>query len=92
MRRRFIGIAVHPEYVRYRREEGRLAAQLGDTAGAIRAYRHYLALRSDPEPRLRAQADTVRMELALSFAPRASTEIGRSLELLSKRQSRAEPR
>ena len=33
-------------------------------AGAIRAYRHYLALRSAPEPRLRAQADTVRIELA----------------------------
>jgi tetratricopeptide (TPR) repeat protein len=64
VRRRFIGIATFPEYVRYRREEGRLAAQLGDTAGAIRAYRHYLTLRSNPEPRLRAQADTVRRDLA----------------------------
>jgi TolB-like protein len=63
VRRRFVGIATFPEYVRYRREEGRLAAVLGDTAGAIRAYRHYLTLRSAPEPRLRAQADTVRMEL-----------------------------
>jgi hypothetical protein len=27
------------------REEGRLAALTGDTAGAIRAYQHYLALR-----------------------------------------------
>ena len=64
VRRRVIGLASYPHYVRYRREEGRLAASLGDTAGAIRAYRHYLALRSAPEPRLRAQADTVRIELA----------------------------
>ncbi|MFW6089317.1 MAG: protein kinase domain-containing protein [Gemmatimonadota bacterium] len=46
------------------RIEGRLAAAAGDTAGAIDAYRHYLALRSDPEPALRAQADSVRVELA----------------------------
>jgi eukaryotic-like serine/threonine-protein kinase len=64
LRRRVIGNATFPLYVRYRREEGRLAASVGDTAGAIRAYRHYLALRSAPEPRLRAQADTVRIELA----------------------------
>jgi hypothetical protein len=35
----------------------------GDTAAAIRAYRHYRALRSDPEPALRAQADSVRAAL-----------------------------
>jgi TolB-like protein len=64
VRRRLIGVATYPHYVRYRREEGRLAALLGDTAGAIRAYRHYLSLRSDPEPRLRAEADTVRTELS----------------------------
>ena len=64
VRRRLTGLALYPHYVRYRREEGRLAASLGDTAGAIRAYRHYLALRSDPKPRLRAQADTVRNKLA----------------------------
>jgi tetratricopeptide (TPR) repeat protein len=46
------------------REEGRLAAMTGDRAGAVRAYRHYLALRSDPEPALRPAADTVRAELA----------------------------
>ncbi|HEV8639659.1 MAG TPA: hypothetical protein VGV13_00995 [Methylomirabilota bacterium] len=46
------------------REEGRLAALVGDTAGAIRAYQHYLALRSDPEPRLRPGVDRVRTELA----------------------------
>jgi hypothetical protein len=46
------------------REEGRLAALTGDRAGAIRAYRHYLALRSSPEPALRPAVDAVRVELA----------------------------
>jgi serine/threonine-protein kinase len=46
------------------REEGRLAALTGDHEGAVRAYRHYLALRSDPDPALRAQVEQVRAELA----------------------------
>jgi hypothetical protein len=46
------------------REEGRLAAMTGDRAGAVRAYRHYVALRSDPEPALRPAVDTIRAELA----------------------------
>jgi len=45
------------------REEGRLAARLGDRAGAIRAYEHYLALRSDPEPAFLAQRDSIRAEV-----------------------------
>lgn len=45
------------------REEGRLAARLGDRTGAIRAYEHYLALRSNPEPTLLAQRDSVRAEV-----------------------------
>ena len=45
------------------RLEGRLAAMTGDTIGSIRAYRHYLALRFDPEPALKPQADSVRAEL-----------------------------
>jgi hypothetical protein len=45
------------------REEGRLAARLGDRAGAIRAYEHYLALRSNPEPALRPARDSVRAEV-----------------------------
>jgi tRNA A-37 threonylcarbamoyl transferase component Bud32/tetratricopeptide (TPR) repeat protein len=52
----------------YLREEGRLAALTGDTAAAITAYRHYLALRSDPEPSLRTQAAQVRSELAALVA------------------------
>jgi serine/threonine-protein kinase len=46
------------------REQGRLAALTGDTAGAVGAYRHYLALRSDTEPSLRPGVDSVRTELA----------------------------
>jgi DNA-binding SARP family transcriptional activator/TolB-like protein len=45
------------------REEGRLATRLGDRAGAIRAYEHYLALRSNPEPALRAERDSIRAEV-----------------------------
>jgi hypothetical protein len=53
------------EYVAaHLREEGRLAALTGDRAGAVRAYQHYLALRSDPEPALSADAEQVRAELA----------------------------
>jgi tetratricopeptide (TPR) repeat protein len=48
----------------YLREEGRLAAQVGDREGAIAAYRHYLALRSEPEPRLHAGVAQVAQELA----------------------------
>jgi tetratricopeptide (TPR) repeat protein len=46
------------------RAEGRLAALTGDSAGAVRAYRHYLALRSDAEPSVRPSVDSVRAELA----------------------------
>jgi len=49
-------------------EEGRLALAAGDTTGAIAAWRHYLALRSDPEPVLRAKAAQVRRELDLLSA------------------------
>jgi tetratricopeptide (TPR) repeat protein len=48
----------------YLREEGRLAAVLGDQSGAIRAYRHYLALLSAPEPSIAHQVEEVRGELA----------------------------
>jgi tRNA A-37 threonylcarbamoyl transferase component Bud32/tetratricopeptide (TPR) repeat protein/TolB-like protein len=48
----------------YLREEGRLASRQGERAAALRAYRHYLALRTDPEPQLRAEVERVRAELA----------------------------
>jgi TolB-like protein len=54
-----------PHYLAsFLREEGRLAARLGDTVGAVRAYRHYLVHRRDPEPTLRPEVDRVRAELA----------------------------
>jgi hypothetical protein len=46
------------------REEGRLAALAGDSAGAVRAYGHYLALRSNAEPAVRPSVEVVRRELA----------------------------
>jgi tetratricopeptide (TPR) repeat protein len=45
-------------------EEGHLAALAGDTAGAIRAYHQYLALRPDPEPEVKPEVEQVRAELA----------------------------
>jgi len=45
------------------KEEGDLAALVGDTAGAIDAYTRYLNLRTDPDPELRPQVDSVRMAL-----------------------------
>ena len=46
------------------RQEGRLAAIVGDTAGALRAYDQYLTLRTDPDPPFRAQRDSVVAERA----------------------------
>ena len=65
VRRRSARFLRRPNYLStFVREEGRLAALTGDRDGAIRAYRHYLALRYDPEPALRPEADRVRRELA----------------------------
>jgi serine/threonine-protein kinase len=44
--------------------EGRLASEVGDTAGAIRAWRHYLALRGDADPVLRDEVEGIRATLA----------------------------
>jgi len=64
VRRRLFGISWSPMYVQYHALEGRLAALTGDRDGALVAYRRYLAVRSDPEPRLLPQADSIRAELA----------------------------
>ena len=64
VRRREYGLRTPRYFSTYLREEGRLAALAGDTAGAIGAYQHYLALRSDPEPPLRAERDSARAEVA----------------------------
>ena len=47
------------------REQGRLATLVGDRADAIKAYRHYLALRYNPEPSVKLEVDRVRAELAV---------------------------
>jgi tRNA A-37 threonylcarbamoyl transferase component Bud32/tetratricopeptide (TPR) repeat protein len=46
------------------RQEGRLAALAGDTAGAVRAYDQYLTLRTNPDPPSRPQRDSVIAERA----------------------------
>jgi predicted Ser/Thr protein kinase len=53
----------------YLREEGRLAALAGDTAGARTAYAKYLALRSNPEPRLEDEVRRVRSAFAALGPP-----------------------
>lgn len=64
IRRRLEGLQTYSELPRYLRDEGRYAALAGDRDGAITAYRRYLTLRSDAEPSLQPQVDTVRAELA----------------------------
>jgi TolB-like protein len=63
IRRRMWGL-VCPYFVVYHREEGRLAALAGDTTGAVRAYRRYLALRGAADPPLQARVQEVRRALA----------------------------
>ncbi len=55
---------LQPIYVTYHREEGRIAAEAGDTAGAVTAYQRYLRIRADAEPRLQPEVQQVRQELA----------------------------
>jgi hypothetical protein len=64
IRRRIFDLSHPPFLTTSLRLEGRLADLAGDRAGAIRAYRRYLALRSDPEPVLKPQVGQVRAELA----------------------------
>jgi hypothetical protein len=63
IRRRPFNTWPSPIYATYDLEEGRLAALNGDREGAPRAYRRYLRLRSDAEPRLQPQVEEVRAEL-----------------------------
>jgi hypothetical protein len=46
------------------REEGRLAVLAGQREDAVRAWRHYLSLRSSVEPSVQPEVDHVRAELA----------------------------
>lgn len=64
-RRRAAGFMLAPEYLStFLREEGRLSVLTGDTTSAIRAYRHYLMLRPDPEPVAAGQVTEIRTLLA----------------------------
>jgi hypothetical protein len=45
------------------REEGRLAALAGHRERAIDSYRHYLALRTNPEPEIAREVEQIREEL-----------------------------
>ena len=73
VRRRSGAFPIGPNFMTtFLREEGRLAALTGDTLSAIRAYRHYLGLRHDPEPAVRPEVERVRRELGvLTEAARA---------------------
>lgn len=65
VKRRAGPFPVAPYYLStFLREEGRLALLTGDTTAAVRAFRHYLALRPDPEPQLKPRDDAIRQELA----------------------------
>lgn len=52
-----IGLSTHL------REEGRLAALVGDTTDAIRAYQHYLTLRRDHEPAVADEVGSIQAQL-----------------------------
>jgi tRNA A-37 threonylcarbamoyl transferase component Bud32 len=59
-------------YPAYLREEGRLAAVTGDTAGAIRAYHDYLTLRDEPDPGpMQEEVRRVKADLAELVAEKA---------------------
>jgi hypothetical protein len=65
LRRRAGAYFIFPRYLStFLGEEGRVAALIGDTAGAIRAYQHYLAVRPNPEPAAKAEVERVRRELS----------------------------
>jgi tetratricopeptide (TPR) repeat protein len=54
-----------PFGARFARERGRLAARTGDTDRAIREYRFYVYMRTNPEPALEAEVADVRAALAV---------------------------
>jgi tetratricopeptide (TPR) repeat protein len=60
-----VALPVSPTYrSSYLREQARIGLEVGDTAGAVRALRRYLALRANAEPVLRAGIDSARARLA----------------------------
>jgi serine/threonine-protein kinase len=60
-----VALPVSPTYQStYLRQQARLWLMAGDTASAVRALHRYVALRTDAEPKLRAERDSARAELA----------------------------
>jgi hypothetical protein len=59
IRRRTVGLRQRSLFASQIRDEARYAASVGDREGTVRAYRHYLRLRADPEPALRAKVQEV---------------------------------
>lgn len=57
----------------YLRLEGRYAAMVGDTAAAVRAYRHYLALRAFADPEVQGRVAEVRAALAALEGPQVAS-------------------
>ena len=75
VRRRAAGYGLTPKFMStFVREEGRLAALVGERGEAIRAYQHYLALRPDPEPSVKPEVEQVRADLADLIGERASED------------------
>lgn len=56
-------VAWPPYLAEHVRAEGRLAAPAGDIDAAASAYRHYLALRTNPDSLIRSEVESVRSEL-----------------------------
>jgi hypothetical protein len=60
-----VALPVNPTYrSSYLREQARIGLEAGDTTGAVRALRRYVALRSNAEPVLHASVDSARARLA----------------------------
>ena len=75
------------------RENGGLSEILGQRNGAMRSYRHFLLLRTDPEPALRADAAHVRTRLdgIIKQGPAARSDAtGDSTKADSARKARAQ--
>ena len=69
-------IAGMPFHSTFLREEGRLASRLGERDASVRAYRHYLALREDAEPRFATEIARVRAELTTAAGGAQGSERG----------------
>jgi hypothetical protein len=61
-----VAMPVSPTYrSTYLREQARIGLEVGDTAGAVRALRRYVALRANGEPVRRAELDSARARLGV---------------------------